>query len=458
VQRTLKFAKYLARDGWRPIVWSADYVPQLPVDTTLLDDLPAEVEHHHTPTWDPTRRIERIMAPLKKRMRHRPVLLSKIDGIEWRLGRFARWIMARSVPDDQVIWAMRSYPHLRRIVRRERVQAIYSTFSPASNHLLAWKLKRATGLPWVADFRDLWTDDCRYAGRWWWRRLLDRRLETRFLRNADIVLATSDEQRDILSARVPAGRAKFHTITNGVDFEDFARLRAEGKAGEDKTNRDKFNLTYVGQLRESQAIEDCFEGILRFLNRYPRHRKRFAFRVVGQISARLRKRAADLGLPMTATGYLRHDQALREMLRADLLLLPSLVGGHAAAVIPGKVFEYLGSGRPILLIGEDDSTAARFVERLGGGICVPADADAIAAALRTLWFAWREGALPGGCDRSLLADYGRDALARRLERLLKQLVDPAGAPTSVSARGVRYEDASGVGASTEVDRRIKVAT
>jgi len=457
VQRALKFAKYLAREGWRPIVWSADYVPQLPVDDTLLSDLPAEVEHHHMHTWDPTRRIERIIAPLKRVTQGRPVLLSKIDGVEWRLSRFARWLMARGLPDDQVIWAVRSYPRLRRIIRRERVQAIYSTFSPASNHLLAWRLKRATGLPWVADFRDLWTDDCRYTGRWW-RRHLDRRLEKLFLRDADAVLATSDEQRDTLSARVPENRAKFHTITNGVDFEDFARLAAAGEAGEDETHRDKFNLTYVGQLRESQVTEDCFKGVLRFLDRYPHHRERFEFRVVGQISARLRKRVADMGLPMVATGYLPHDQALREMLRADLLLLPSLVGCNASAVIPGKVFEYLGSGRPILLIGEDDSTAARFINRLGGGICVPRDADAIAAALTTLWFAWREGALPGGCRRSDLAEYGRDALARRLGLVLERLIEPAGAPRTMPAGSVRYEDASAAAALTHANEAVEVTT
>jgi glycosyltransferase involved in cell wall biosynthesis len=421
VQRTTKFAKYLVREGWCPIVFAADYVPQLPLDDTLLADLPSELEHHTLNAWDPTRRIERFFSPVKARLADQSFLASKVDGLEWRLGRFARWILARGIPDEQVFWAFRGYRRLRGMLDKRNAEAIYSTFSPASNHLLAWMLKRSKGLPWVADFRDLWTDDCRYVGRWWLRRRVDRRLENVFLRDADVVIATSDEQRNILAARRPEEARKFHTITNGVDLEDFDRLSFVTPNAQCRTS-EKFMLTYVGQFRESQITHECFEGIRRFLDHSAEHRRRFEFRVVGQVSARLRLRISEMGLPLTLTGYVSHDEALREMLRADLLLLSSLTGVNASAVIPGKAFEYFASGRPVLLIGEEGSSVGRLLEQLRGGICTPRDPDAIAFALARLWRAWQAGEMPGGCDRNQLTPYGREALTRRLRLLLEWAV------------------------------------
>jgi len=422
VQRTAKFAKYLTRFGWRPVVWSASYVPSLPLDATLLDDLPDDLDCRRRPTWDPTRRIERTLTPLAELVGGWSAMASLVDGIARRLGRLSRWLLARCVPDEQVIWALSSYRTLRRIIRDENIGVIFSTFSPASNHLLAWMLQKKTGLPWVADFRGLWTDDHEHVGRWVWRRLVDRALEQRFLTGAEAVIAASNAQRDILADRVPHEKGKFHTIPNGLDFEDFDKIPSCHICGTVGPERKKFTLTFAGQFRETQVSPEYLEGIGKFIRRSAEYERGFELRIVGQISDRLRERAHEAGVPLVATGYLPHLEALSEMNSADMLLLPTAIKTSSSSVVPGKVFEYLGSGRPIFVIGERDSTVARLVESLEAGVCVDRNAEAIADALTAYWWAWKEGGLPGGCKRNKLVRLDLEALADRLSGVMIRLI------------------------------------
>ncbi len=427
VQRTQKFAKYLARLGWKPIVICADSVPGIPADHSLLDDLPESIVRCPIPAIDPETPIRRLLAPFAKLARRSPTWSSKLDGLAHRAGNVARGLLDFGVPDAQVFWAIRAYRCSLRLARTHKAQAIFSTYSPASNHLLAYWLQRKLHIPWIADFRDLWVDDCEYEGRAAWRRWIDGKWQRRFLQSADAVTAVSNGQRDLLASYLPDARAKFHTITNGFDEEDFAsqgKINRRNSLSTDTQQRNPycFTLTFVGQFRSTRVTSEYFKGIAKFVHSDPRIRQKFLFKIVGQISQKMQDRIARLGIPLRVTGYLSHDQAISHLQSADLLLLSTARGANAASVIPGKLFEYLRSGRPILTIGNRNSEAVRIIQHCNAGIDVPRSVARVSDALHVYFRAWTNGQMPQGCSASVLSQYSREKLAQRLDAILANLL------------------------------------
>ena len=407
VQRSAKFAKYLPQFGWRPIVWAARNLPGLPLDPSLLADLPRDLDVHRSPCsrfWSPATPADRPPTGLR-------------SALHWRLRRWQALVAYNLIPDPMIFWALAGYRRLRRIIAQERIDVIYSTYSPASNHLLGWLLHRATGWPWVADFRDLWTDDYGYSAPRW-RKGVDRALENCFLRDADVVLAVTDTQRDALAARCPDQPGKFLTVTNGVDLADFEQIDRSRISAELHGPADRFVLAFTGWFLSDRVEPALIEGLARFGRAVQQGRGTFELRIVGTISEQVRGRLAACSVAVQTPGYLPHRQAIAHMLSADALLLPLPSGPQAAGLMTGKIFEYLAAGRPILLVGPPDGEAQRLVRRCNAGRIVPAEPDAVCAALTDLRSAWSAGHPVEGCHPDCLAPFTRRHLAGQLASIL----------------------------------------
>lgn len=430
VQRPAKFAKYLARSGWRVIVWTAGRVPGLPQDERLVDDLPDSVERHSTPVFDPQGQAGALAHIFSRPLRSWPRLLRAAEAACWRSGRAVQRLLTWSVPDERAFWAWRSLSRLRRLVRESNVDVVFSTFSPASNHLLAYWLHRRERLPWVADFRDLWTDDCGYAARSRLHRRLDRQLEQRFLESAGAVIGVSPSQTRTLADHVPNQREKFHTITNGVDLEDFPAIGDDGPCA--STPSDRFTLAFVGHVQSRCFSAAHVEGLARFARRTREWGGRFEFKIVGRFSEAQRRRFRDADVAPVVTGYVDHGRAIAEMAAAHVLLLPTALGNNGDSVIPAKLFEYLAAGRPILVTGDAHSEPWRIVSQLNAGLRADVNPAAIDAALTNLWRRWRHGVLPPGADRRRLPPYSREHLAAQLEEVFERVMRPAANDAALS--------------------------
>ncbi|MCH7703876.1 MAG: glycosyltransferase [Planctomycetes bacterium] len=189
--------------------------------------------------------------------------------------------------------------------------------------------------------------------------------------------------------------------------------------------RESFTLAYVGQFRETRVCDQYLAGIAGFLAKDANRRARFRFRVVGQMSPRLERRAIELNVNLSTTGYLSHLDAVREMCAADLLLLSTVRGRNGASVIPGKVFEYLATGRPILAIGDPESEVIRLIERMNAGVGVPRDAASVAEALARYWSEWQSGKAPTGARAGAVASYSRETLTARLAGVFELAIESA---------------------------------
>jgi glycosyltransferase involved in cell wall biosynthesis len=409
VQRSAKFAKYLPQFGWQPLVWCMADPPGFPSDATLANDLPESVIVHSVPDDGTMRKVRKTLG----KWMDSGVASRLAAAADWRLDRFDE---RTAFPDRFAPWAWQSVDPLCELIAEAKVDVIYSTFSPASNHLLAMTLKEKTQLPWIADFRDLWTDDYRYREPSPSRRKEHRQLEQRILEAADVVVGVTQPQTEILAGHVPDRWDKFVTITNGFDPAEFPGTEPSADRG------DRFVLAHVGRFDQWRANDALLEGMACLLESIGEQCGAFEFHAVGHCSEKTRARVVQCGVPATFTGYVTHGEAVAEMRRADALLVSINDGPRADTTIPGKLFEYLAAGRPILVVGPEGGACEEIVHNCSAGLVANLDASAVAGALGALFRAWRAGRPYLGCDPRFLHSFTRYELTRKLASLMNLLI------------------------------------
>ncbi len=433
VQRSAKFAKYLPDFGWQPTVWTAGAVDGLPRDPSLSMDLPREVvvhAHRAGGGVHAMRRTLRGFIDSNEGARLRAAASHVARAIDWRL---QAWLAGAPFPDDCAGWARRSLKPLLQLIEAEQIQLIYSTFSPASNHWLALQLKRRTGLPWVADFRDLWTDDYRYHEPSEKRRIGHRQLEEDFLNEADVVIGVTPRQTALLAERITEAPAKFITITNGYDPADFEGIPTEssdicsGGINGEQAGR-TFVVAYVGRLDAQRTSKALWEGLAQFGTSIGSAGRNVLIRFLGHVNAQARDRIASIGLPFRFEEYAPHGDAIRAMCDADALLLIAPTGPNCETVIAAKIFEYLAARRPIILVGPPDGECERIVRECKAGVSASLQPGEVAAAFRHMFDAWQSGQPLVGCSPSQLRSFSRIELTRKLATVFDELVEPRQTP------------------------------
>lgn len=420
VQRSLKFSRYLGDFGVQTTVL-AGHDPAYAADATLLAEVPPavavhRVEHHAL--------LQRVMAWRARRRRPAvpaPAGAGAAAGAPRTVATRQAWrdralsvYSSLQFPDDKAGWARRACERARRIVHEEGIDVILSSAPPVSAHLLAHRLSLDCGVPWVADWRDLWTDNPAYAAPAW-RRAIDARLERRLLASAcGIVAVTATMQRVLQQRAGPA--CPVALIPNGYDEADF-RHASPASGGGDGCVR----IVHAGTLYGHQSPQSMLAALDLMLAREPALGARLRLRFVGQVGARFDPMLAQFAQRhpgvLERTGFVAHHAAVGEMLAADLLLL--IIGGGAAAtgVLSGKVFEYLRSGRPILLVGPPAGDAAALLR--AHARCLVAEEGDVAAIAAALAAALR-GEVPAPPPTAAPATFERRALTGQLAAFLRQ--------------------------------------
>ena len=412
VQRTLKWVKYLRDFGVEPVVLTVEAGAYPKTDATLARDVPPGVAVHRTRSLDPFGAYARLTG------RSRQQAVAETSG---HLGegaspaeRFARFVRANVfVPDARVGWVPFAVQRGLQLLRDEQFDAVLTSGPPHSVHLAGWMLRARTGLPWIADFRDPWTDINYYdeLPRTAAAHALDRWLERSVLERADRVVTVSPGWRNLLLGKVERDTSDFAVIHNGFDPEDFGPAEAPPE--------DRFTLVYVGSLYGSRSPAALWRALaaLRERGEIDRLRLRLVGRIGDDVLATLREYGLD-GITEHVP-YLPHDEAVSEMQRATLLLLTVESYRHERGNLTGKVYEYLGAGRPILALGPAEGDAANLLRETGAGQMFDReDADGVVDYLRTLYTAWERGDRLTGASPDVAASYSRRAQASELAALI----------------------------------------
>jgi glycosyltransferase involved in cell wall biosynthesis len=420
VQRSVKFVKYLPAFGWAPIVLTSRQAYDFDHDDTLLAEIPPETQVHRTTSVEPMRAVRRVV-----KRRWERALAGADGGAAGARGSLKPRLLvalknALFVPDNEIPWLPFAVGRGCGIIARERPDAIYSTASPYTDHLVALQLARRSGLPWIADFRDFWVDRASFPPIRW-RRAIERKLELQVLREASHVVTVSPLITETFRGRVPA--QGYTTIPNGYDEADFAGAPDAGP------EPGIFRLTYTGILNKERDATPVFEALARLLAARADLRERLRLRLVGRLDdpgdfTNINALAAH-GLEALAerSPYLPHARVIREMRRADVLLL--LIGRYprCEADITGKLFEYLRARRPILAVVPPGGAAARIVEGTRSGVvAAPDDPAAIARGIEQLFDAWNAGNLDAGFRWEGIEAYERRRLTGELAGVLDRVV------------------------------------
>ena len=357
VQRWVKFSKYLPQFGWQPVIYTPENPERLAYDESLLGDIPDCAEMVKTRICEPYELYRRLTCS-KAGAEVNP-LNSQKKSLKKRISLWLRGNLF--VPDPRVSWVRPSVRFLSDYLREHPVDAVVTTGPPQSMHLIGLGLKRRLGVKWIADFRDPWTEMFYYK-HLSLTRCSDRRhhrLEQSVLDEADMVIAVSPRVQSDFEARTST---PVSLITNGFDEDDFCRVQPQPHPG-------KFTLVHTGLFASDGNPLCLWDALSRKCAEDAEFRERLQIRLAGktdpQIIASIRDRGLDGNL--VNLGYLPHTETVREQKSADILLLPLRQEPEYSKVLPGKIFEYLASGRPVLGIGQVDSAATDILSDSGAG-------------------------------------------------------------------------------------------
>ncbi|QXD17297.1 glycosyltransferase family 4 protein [Rhodocaloribacter litoris] len=408
----LKFVKYLPGCGWAPVVLTvrpedASY-PAL--DPSLEREVPPAVPVVRTRAWDPYALYARLLGKDKSEAVGVGFTGEGVAGTRHRLGR---WLRANLfLPDARVGWVPFALRAARRLHREAPFEVVVTTGPPHSTHFVGFRMRRAFGVPWVADFRDPWTDISWYGELPFtpWARRLDARLERVVLDAADHVVTVSPALAALLARKTAT---PITVIPNGFDPPDFDDVPVPPRSG-------GFELTHVGTLSPSQNPEALWRALRRGLDagELPALRLRF----VGKVDPVVLERLAAFGLAgrVEQTPYVPHAEAVGYMKAADLLLLSINRTPGAEGIVTGKLYEYVASGRPVLGIGPVTGDAAAILRETGAGQLFDyEDVTGIAACVARHYAAWAAGQRAAGADPVAAGAYTREALTRRLAGVLE---------------------------------------
>lgn len=419
VQRVLKWTKYLRDFGVEPVVLTVEAGAYPKLDPTLTADVPPGVAVHRTSALDPYGVYGRLTG------RSRQEAVAEVTGHVAAAAspkeRLVHWIRANVfVPDARIGWVPFAVRRGRQVIEDERIDAVLTSGPPHSVHLTGWLLQRLSGRPWIADFRDPWTDISYYdeLPRTDTARALDKAFERGVLRRADRVITVSPAWRQLLLSKVQRDPSAFHVIHNGFDPADF-----EGDRESSGDHGEEFTLTYAGSLYGSRNPSALWEALarLRKIGEVPRLRLRLVGRLGEDVKAALRHHGLDD--IVDEIPYLPHAEAVREMQRATALLLVIEAYRHERGNLTGKVYEYLAAGRPILALGPAEGDAADLLRQTEGGhIFDRKDVDGVAAFVRELYTAWEAGAQPSGASAEAAAPYSRRAETGELAAIVADLL------------------------------------
>ena len=406
VQRWLKFAKYLPEAGWEPVIFTPENPDFDLQDESLEKEIPPHLEVIKFPIWEPYQLFSRIKGETKT---HPGRLLEQKD--RGFLEKAAIWMRANLlVPDPRVFWVKPSVKFLTDLAKSGQFQAIITTGPPHSMHLIGLELKRKTGLPWIADFRDPWSqweflDKMPMTD---WIRNRHQSLEQSVLKEADAVLTISPTFQNDLEKL--AGR-KIKLLTNGYDPADLP-VDFSPKAKKER----ELHLVYSGVI---DSIRNPVPVLKALKEEFFQTGEEVKMTFVGKVSEQVRDFVkADVWLSQRVffPGYVSHGEVFDFYAKADVLVLILTDTKNAQGNIPGKLFEYLATGVPVLALGDPDGDSAKILHEAGGGEVIRhEDFVKIQIALRKLMDGDGVAKSEAKIDR-----FSRQALAHDLAQILDE--------------------------------------
>ncbi len=357
VQRWLKFVKYLPDFDIQPIV----YVPENPtypiVDAQLEKEVSEKAVILKKPIFEPyqlasvfsknkTKKISSGIIPNQKKQ-------SFID-------KMLLWVRGNLfIPDARKYWVKPSVSFLEKYILENNIDTIITSGPPHSLHLIGSHLKQKLDITWLADFRDPWTTigyhkSLRLSTR---AARKHKALEYQVLNTADKIIVTSKTTK---TEFLGITNKPITVITNGYDTEPAAKITLDTK----------FSLAHIGSFLSERNPLILWETFVELLEEIPDFKNHLEIKLLGAVSQEVLDTIAefDLNLYVNNLGYVSHSEAVLHQKNSQVLLLIEINSEDTKSIIPGKLFEYMVSNRPIIAIGPKDSDFAEIIVETNTGV------------------------------------------------------------------------------------------
>lgn len=412
VQRWLKFAKYLPEFGWKPVIYTPENPSYPLLDESLMKDVPKDIEIVKTKIWEPYQLAEKLNKSNKK---FKAGQFDVGKNQSWK-SRLSIWVRGNFfIPDARVFWVKPSVKFLEHYLKENKIDVVITSGPPHSLHLIGLNLKkRLPNIQWIADFRDPWTEISYYKHLKLTKSSdkKHRQLESEVFRNADITLATSYTDAE----NFKKNGANSFCITNGFDESD-SNPQTIIKPSNHQT---QFTLSYIGVLEQLRNPENLWKTLDNLVKENADFAESFVLKFAGRIDDKILTTLENSALKnhILNLGYISHDKAIKEMQTSDILLITNFPNDSSKGIIPGKIFEYLATGKQIISFGPNDADVSRIlVETKAGKHFSYNDSMTVKEFILEKFNLWKDGNLLENTQN--IEQFSRKNLTKKLAEILE---------------------------------------
>lgn len=412
VQRWVKFTKYLREFGWEPVIYTPSNPERPALDHSLSEDVPKDITILTQSIWEPYAFYKKFVG-LKKDEKLGTGLMK--TGNESSLFQdLSLWIRGNFfIPDPRKFWIRPSVSFLKKHLAQNPVDAIISTGPPHSMHLIALKVSQHLSLPWLADFRDPWTnidffEDLKLSG---FARRKHHKLEKKVLDGADNVVVVS-----------PTMKKEFKEITdtditiipNGFDEADFSNTEYEQTS--------VFTISHIGMMSYTRNPKVLWETLAELNNSEKDFNRKFKLQLIGKIDAAIKEsiKKYDIQELVEIHDYVPHNEITTIQQKSDALLLIVNNTPNAALLLPGKLFEYLAAKRPIICISPIIGDIKQVIDETNSGsFILYSEKQKLKTEIMRLYSNWKNGVSSYAGTKA--DKYSRMSLTKKLSEELNNL-------------------------------------
>ena len=406
VQRWLKFVKYLPDFEIEPIV----YVPENPnypiIDGTLSNEVSKDLEIIKHPISEPyklaglfskkkSKTISKGIIPDKKKQSWIDKLLLYIRGNFF-------------IPDARIGWVKPSVAFLSDYIIKEQIETIITTGPPHSLHLIGLQLKERLGVKWLADFRDPWTSIGYHKQLKLTKKseLKHKTLEKQVLNACDQIIVTSQTTKKEFQSIT---NKPIEVITNGYDVEPISNIELDTK----------FSISHIGSMLSKRNPKVLWQVLSEMVNEDKQFSNDLQLNFIGLLSDDVQATIQKYNLSdyIINVGYVSHKEAITYQKKSQILLLVEIDSEDTKCIIPGKLFEYMVSNRPIIALGPKQSDVETIIKETNtGNYFYYDDYESLKQILLNHYDAFQRKALqshPIGLQK-----YSRKSLTKQLSTLI----------------------------------------
>jgi glycosyltransferase involved in cell wall biosynthesis len=408
VQRWLQFVKYFKDFNIEPVV----YVPENPsyplLDESLEFEVPSEVSVIRFPIKEPYR-FAKVLSSKKTKQISSGIISDKKQSFVEKLMLFVRGNFF--IPDARIGWVKPSVSFLKNYISENPMDLIITSGPPHSLHLIGLKLKKELDMKWIADFRDPWTTIHYHKSL----RLMSKAkkehkaLEKEILSEANLIVVTSPTTKNEFELIT---KKPIEVITNG--YGEFAKVP--------RVLDTSFSISHIGSLLSERNPKVLWKVLSEITSENIDFKIDLELKLAGIVSKEIVDSIFNAGLKDNCKllGYVSHSEAIQLQQNSGVLLLVEIDSKDTKSIIPGKLFEYLAAGRPILALGPKGSDIAGIINKTKSGEFYNySQADALKSHILELYSDFKRGALTISSEG--IEKYSRRELTKRMSEVIKSL-------------------------------------